>query len=163
MIANMPYPRLEIAVADQHDEFVGHDYCQQILRQKWLTSDVTGEIIPWHSSKLYEKIIYSLCCIPFSVLAIPIYIIGVLFCGGYTNTQEKAKQEQTYPDFDTEQNSLCCGLNTLRRAYYHFSFPINRFIAHTMSHFFFLIILVINSENPNDDDEKLTRTGMTML
>jgi hypothetical protein len=39
---SMIYPRLELAVFDQHMEFATHDYTQQILRTCWLRSDLTG-------------------------------------------------------------------------------------------------------------------------
>ena len=44
-----PFPILEIAIADRHTEFVGHDYCQQLLLNNLLTSRVTGEFINWSS------------------------------------------------------------------------------------------------------------------
>lgn len=38
----MAYPRLQLAVADSHKDFVAHDYIQQALRNYWLRSDLTG-------------------------------------------------------------------------------------------------------------------------
>lgn len=41
----MDYPTLELAVTLRHEEFVGHDYCQQILSEEWVESNETGKRI----------------------------------------------------------------------------------------------------------------------
>eukprot|EP00092_Neocalanus_flemingeri_P103120 GFUD01131922.1.p1 GENE.GFUD01131922.1~~GFUD01131922.1.p1 ORF type:complete len:840 (+),score=155.46 GFUD01131922.1:47-2566(+) len=154
MIDEMPYPRIEVAVADKHEEFVAHDYCQQILREKWLQSDVTGEIMQWHSSKMYEKVFYFIDCVLLYPLHILMYIPTV-FCGGYPKNKEGYQRQKT-PEGDMEEETqFCCGLKLIRQSWLHLSFPINRFIANTISHLLFLIIIVLNSENPEDEDRKI--------
>ena len=41
-VVEMDYPTLELAVTLRHEDFVAHDYCQQILREEWLESNETG-------------------------------------------------------------------------------------------------------------------------
>ena len=44
-ILEMDYPTLQLAVTLRHEEFVGHDYCQQILSEEWVESNETGKRI----------------------------------------------------------------------------------------------------------------------
>ena len=88
LINQMQYPRLEIAVTDKHEEFVGHDYCQQILTQAWLRSDVTRDIIQWSSSKMTVKMLYCLSCF----IMYPVHIltyIPVMVMGGYPKREDR--------------------------------------------------------------------------
>ena len=154
LINDMPYPRLEIAVADKHEEFVGHDYCQQILRQEWLQSDVTGDIIQWHSSKMHEKMFYYVLC----VCLYPVHILAYLpamFMGGYEKKDRHRRIQIKEELQNDEETPLCCGLDFLKKSYLHLSFPINRYIATTISHLIFFVLLFLCSENPWDDDKKI--------
>ena len=143
LIRNMTYPRLEIAELENHEEFVGHDFCQQILREQWLKSDVIGKSIQWNSTSVKDKILYCLSCVllmPFHIFA---YIL-TLFCGGYEPYKHRNNQEK-----------CCFFVNYAKQTWLHLSYPINRFIADTFTHILFLIFLVVASENPNDDPQEL--------
>ena len=155
LINEMPYPRLEIAVADKHEEFVGHDYCQQILTQAWLRSDATGDIIQWQSSNMTVKMLYCLSCF----IMYPVHILAyipVMVMGGYPKREDRLKQtliQEGQPN--DKEPSLCCGLNFLRQSYLHLSFPINRYIANTISYLILLILLIYSSEDPWDEDKSI--------
>ena len=42
-----PYPRIEAVLRTGLEKLVGHDFCQQILREDWLKSQTTGHVIQW--------------------------------------------------------------------------------------------------------------------
>ena len=50
----MKYPRLRLAIEHNHKEFVGHMYCQQILRQTWHGN------VPWQTAAITFKLIHFL-------------------------------------------------------------------------------------------------------
>ena len=52
MFARVRYPRLRLAMEHNHKAFVGHMYCQQMLRQEWHGG------VPWLGKGLKYKILY---------------------------------------------------------------------------------------------------------
>jgi hypothetical protein len=48
------YPRIRLAIEHNHKEFVGHMYCQQMLRQEWQGG------LPWLGKSYQHRIIYSI-------------------------------------------------------------------------------------------------------
>ena len=63
----MKYPRLRLAIEHNHKEFVGHMYCQQMLRQAWY-----GDT-RWQGAPTFYKFLMFL----FHVFMAPFYAIQV--------------------------------------------------------------------------------------
>eukprot|EP00092_Neocalanus_flemingeri_P048313 GFUD01055058.1.p1 GENE.GFUD01055058.1~~GFUD01055058.1.p1 ORF type:complete len:494 (-),score=83.58 GFUD01055058.1:98-1372(-) len=74
-----------------------------------------------------------------------------MLCGGYG----KYKQRNSTNNKDPGENNANCFSSFATQIWLHLSYPINRFIAHTLSYIFFLIFLVLVSENPEDEEDKL--------
>ena len=65
----MKYPRLRLAIEHNHKDFVGHMYCQQVLRQEWHGG------IKWQGAGLLFKIIYTLLQIPLAIVYVLAFLI----------------------------------------------------------------------------------------
>ena len=61
--AKIAYPRIEAAIRTNNVEFVAHDFCQQVLGEKLVKSDLTGEILYWNSANWWDKSIYIVFCL----------------------------------------------------------------------------------------------------
>merc|ERR1719295_814685 len=72
---NVMYPRLETAIRTNNTEFVAHDFCQQVLREKMMKSDLSGKTIPWNSAGMIDKSIYVTSCI---LLMPPLFLSKLL-------------------------------------------------------------------------------------
>ena len=62
----MKYPRLKLAIEHNNKEFVGHVFCQQILRQQW-----HGDVL-WQGTPLMFKIAHFLL----QVLLAPLFVFS---------------------------------------------------------------------------------------
>ena len=62
----MKYPRLKLAIEHNNKEFVGHVFCQQILRQQW-----HGDLL-WQGTPLKFKIVHFLL----QVLLAPLFVFS---------------------------------------------------------------------------------------
>ena len=66
----MKYPRLRLAVEQNHKEFVGHMYSQQVLNQVWY-----GRLENWQEKGLFSKTLHGLILL----LLLPGNIVKKLF------------------------------------------------------------------------------------
>ena len=58
---SMEYPRLQMAIHNDQRAFVGHMFCQQILRSQW-----HGKV-PWHGKTVLFRLLYVLLQIMLTV------------------------------------------------------------------------------------------------
>ena len=131
----MVYPRLEVAIMNRNIDFVAHDFCQQILREKLMQSQETGEVLPWNSSNWIDRGMYILGC----GFMLPIFIACKLgrdiyscFCSA-SNTC--GSDLENSGDGDPVQRRLPSRVVTF------FTFPLNRYIAQSISSIVFLCLL----------------------
>ena len=66
----MKYPRLRLAVEQNHKEFVGHMYSQQVLNQVWY-----GRLENWQEKGLFSKTLHAVILL----LLLPGNIVKKLF------------------------------------------------------------------------------------
>ena len=138
------YPRIETAIKLGQEEFVGNDFCQQILREDWLKSKSTGNIIQWQVSNLLDILLY---CIS-SIIFLPLHVIGYMFvhlrqlCKGKT-PEVDSKQLDERQDYSTS--------NALKEMAHFLTYPINRFIIDCSVLVFYIIVLFATGIQMQDE------------
>ena len=126
------YPRLEVAIQTRNKQFVAHDFCQQILREKLMLSQETGEVLPWNSSNWIEKFIYVIYC----TVMLPVFIVckfgrDISSCLCSSSDMSSRELENMGDDNPSNRKSSWKVLT-------FFSFPLNRYIAQSISSLVFL-------------------------
>jgi len=136
-LKKLRYPRLQMAIINNHKSFVGHMYCQQLLRSQWQGN------VPWQEKSFFFRFTYigAQCLmtpwwILISLLRLVLFDLKV--------TRERWKKA-SLPDsvFD-----YICGPNNLDE-------PINRFFAYTEFYVFFLILITLCVFSPVVDGDEL--------
>eukprot|EP00092_Neocalanus_flemingeri_P006843 GFUD01007388.1.p1 GENE.GFUD01007388.1~~GFUD01007388.1.p1 ORF type:complete len:851 (-),score=173.68 GFUD01007388.1:141-2651(-) len=135
-IERMAHPRLEVAIVTRNIEFVAHDFCQQILRDKLMQSEETGELLPWNSTTFLDKGVYIISCI----FLLPIFIvckvvIDISMCCRPTS-------DSVGEDPENNENNEGVHRKNASRFFTFFTFPQNRFIAQSISLLVFLGFLI---------------------
>ena len=131
----MPYPRLQIAMQNQHKEFVSHMFCQQILRDQWHGN------VPWKHKPRRFKILY---CIVQCLMTFPhiLHWFIRMIIQDFNITQEKWKFSKRSYDFFSGD----CNLDQ----------PLNRFISFTGLYLLYLLLIVMCILTPiTDYDQSL--------
>ena len=82
----MKYPRLRLAIEHNHKEFVGHMFCQQILRQQW-----HGEIL-WQGKPLLFKFLHTLIAVVLAPLFVLSYFLVEFVRSLEAKTSNKLKK-----------------------------------------------------------------------
>ena len=141
-VCRLKYPRINVAIQKYHEDFVSHDYCQQILREEWLRSQYSKKIIQWHSTGYFDQGLYVFSC----VILMPFHLILYPFARFLKRESEVLKDREggnTNHAMPREEN--CCSVikNFLIETSLHFTYPINRFIANILSFLVFLSLLVV--------------------
>ena len=124
------YPRIETAMRTGQERFVGHDFCQQILREDWLKSQTTGNIIQWQVSNIWDILLYCLS----SVFFFPIHLLGciVLHCRNRCSGVSKNSPDQQSHSF----------MRAVREAFSFLTYPINRYITNCCIFILYIILLI---------------------
>ena len=130
------YPRIETALKLGQEEFVGNDFCQQILREDWLKSKSTGNIIQWQVSNLVDILLY---CIS-SIIFLPLHVIGFVFVHLRHRCKGKTPEAYTEQSQEERQGGYCTS-NTLKEMAHFLTYPINRFIINCSVLVFYIIVL----------------------
>ena len=130
------YPRLEAAISTANTEFVSHDFCQQALQKRWLTSDLTGNILPWNSASRVDKLFYVVSC----VVLMPVHFLTKSLQDVYFHFRTEVNPIDVE---DQRKNSQSSCFESF------FSFPFHRFMAHATSSLFFLAIMIAQALKPD--------------
>ena len=133
------YPRIETAIKLRQEEFAGNDFCQQILREDWLKSKSTGNIIQWQVSNLLDILLY---CIS-SIIFLPLHVIGCV----WVHLRHRCKGETP----EVEERRGHCSSNTLREMAHFLTYPINRFIINCSVLVFYIILLFVTGIQMQDE------------
>ena len=129
-------PKVTIAILRGHEDFVSHDYVQQIVGEHWIRSDVTGDIITWNTLS-YRKQLFHLfyCC-----LLLPFHLVFSIFLPILHCCKPGPG------------NSNNCFLSFLKSLCLHFTFPMNRFISGDfITHVIFIILVLLIQYNHQFD------------
>ena len=92
------YPRLDQALKANLKKIVTHDFCQQIIREDWVSSTETRQIITLNDGSALDYLGYYL----FSVLFLPVHVFGCL----YFKFENFFKKEPREPSPTTDRTSL---------------------------------------------------------
>ena len=141
----LKYPRINVAIQTYHEDFVSHDYCQQILREEWLRSEYSDKIIQWHSTGIFDQGMYVLSCLilmPFHILFYPCSVFLVKRKSEACEDSEACKDSEAI-DSKVKEDNCSAITNFLKETSHHFTYPINRFIATILNFLFFLSLLVV--------------------
>ena len=92
------YPRLDQALNSNLKKIVTHDFCQQIIREDWVSSTETRQIITLNDGSALDYLGYYL----FSVLFLPVHVFGCL----YFKFENFFKKEPREPSPTTDRTSL---------------------------------------------------------
>ena len=136
----MKYPRLKLAIEHNNKEFVGHVFCQQILRQQW-----HGDLL-WQGTPLKFKIVHFLL----QVLLAPLFVfsffvaeIGKDFIEDNTSEFTNDTQKITW------KHKIVKECQALKR---NLDVPMNRFLIFSGYYFFFaLTVLNLMSDSATSD------------
>ena len=118
------YPRIEDALECGLEEFIGHDYCQQILGEDWISSRETSNTIQKQRTNIIDIVLYGLS----SLLFLPLHLTGCLY----------SKLRRTCYTGGSAGDS--CN-NILKEHVFHLAYPYNRYVTHTVM--FALYVLAI--------------------
>lgn len=136
------YPRIESAILTRNTEFVAHDFCQQVLRKKLLTSELTGKILPWNSASKIDKALYIVSC----VILMPLHFITKCLQDVYyrfrTTSEPEPVDVEDFGKRKREEQTSCFES--------FFAFPMHRFMAHGASSLLFLAILISQDLLPDN-------------
>ena len=124
----MMYPRLRLAMEYNHKEFVGHMFCQQLLRKQWAHQ----ELWQWIGSPIYQKIIHCLLL----VLTAPFLVLISLYVEIRRSFHLMYNKESTLHGADV----LSKRLNWLRKK---FNVPLNRLIIFTGYYLIFVGMVML--------------------
>ena len=134
------YPRLRLAIEHNHKEFVGHMFCQQMLREQW-----HGDVL-WSGSPMIFKILHFLLLVMMAPIWVLIYIIVKVSKGNIFQNSKKLKR--------------IYGIVTLET-------PLNRFCIFTGWYVLFLVSVIGTIEEKVNEaqhpEETKFRTGYTTL
>ncbi len=133
----MKYPRLRLAVEHSHKEFVGHVYCQQLVRQ-----EINGSV-PWQGKNLLYKLSHLLL----QVLLAPLYIASAIFV--QTGRSFQLIRGGPLPTVES-------GGNSLQRLYFRYlrycdgalinlDAPINKFLTMLGYYIIYLALVAVTS------------------
>lgn len=123
-IANkLKYPRLQIAIQNNHRAFVGHMFCQQVLRTQWHGN------VPWIRKGFWFKFMYFVIQILLTVPFVVSYLIREIIreAGIDRNSWKSKKLSGGAYDYLTGS----CNLDE----------PLNRFISFTGMYLTFVALL----------------------
>ena len=163
------FPRIEDALKCSQEKVIGHDYCQQILREAWHSSSRSRNVVQFQISHTADIILYSIS----SLVLMPIHVVGFLFMGCYKSkgeelnngVDEKEKKEDferaeekcvENNDVDEKEkrkekksNSL---VNVLKECSNFFSYPVNRCISQSGMYLLFTLALMFIGAIQRQDD-----------
>ena len=111
--------------------YCSHEWCQQVLREDWLRSDVTGKTIQWNSTNTTDQILYFISCCLLFPLHILLYPVTILLFKSELKTQSRHG----------------C-LNFLLEIGLHFTYPSNRFLSKGISFLLYLGLLMAYFATP---------------
>ena len=124
------YPKVNISIKRRHEDFVAHDYVQQLMGEKWTQSEVSDDIedrLTWNTLDSKRQALYFFYCILF----LPFHVLFYPFC---TILKKKGTNK-------TDKQNSC--LRFLRGLSLHFTYPVNRFISsNVISQIFFIGFLL---------------------
>ena len=135
----MMYPRLRLALEYNHKEFVGHTFCQELLRKQWAHQ----ESWQWIGSPIYQKIIHCLLL----VIVAPFLVLISLYVEMRRSYHLICNNESTLHGADV----LSKRLNWLRKK---FNVPLNRLIIFTGYYLIFVgivMLTIFDKQNEIDD------------
>ena len=103
------YPRLYQALNSNLKKIVTHDFCQQIIREDWVSSTETSNMIKLDNCSAQDYLGYYL----FSVLFLPVHVFGCLYFkfehlfkkDEKNDEDERKEEEKSYPS-PTDRTSL---------------------------------------------------------
>ena len=129
----MKYPRLRLAIEHNHKEFVGHMFCQQILRQQW-----HGNIL-WQGKPLIFKFLHTLI----EVVLAPLFVFAYFLV-------EVVRSLEMYEDNVSESSILAPFTGSWRSQIikkskvmsFQLDVPLNRFLI--FSGYYLLFVVAIN-------------------
>ncbi len=124
----MTYPRLQMAIQNNHKAFVGHMFCQQVLRDQW-----HGKV-PWQGRSTTFRAVYCLV----EAFTLPGWILQYLTRSFIADLGMKRSPNRS---FWTGR----CNLDE----------PLNRFIAHTAMYVIFLSLVMLSIFSPVVDSTEL--------
>ena len=167
------FPRIEDALKCSQEKLIGHDYCQQILREAWHSSSRSRNVVQFQISHTADIILYSIS----SLVLMPFHVIGFLFLGCYkskskeknndVDKKEKKEdceraEEQCVENNDVDEkekliekksNSL---VNILKECFNFFSYPVNRCISQSGMYLLYtLALMTIGAIRQQDDLDDL--------
>ena len=116
------YPRLRLAIELNHKEFVGHMFCQQVLREQW-----HGDVL-WPGSPFVFKLLHFLL----QVLLAPITVI--LYCLYYFGRYFKITSKMEW-------------MNTI----VNLDIPLNRFLIFTGYYLIYVGVVMLTIQNKMEE------------
>ena len=128
---NVVLPKVNISIKRRHEDFVAHDYVQQIMGEKWtqsLISDDDNDRLTWNTLNFPRQALYFFYCLLFFPIHVLLFPFSILF------------KKKSWEKSDS-QNSC---LRFLRGMCLHFTYPVNRFISSdVISQMLFIFFLLI--------------------
>ncbi len=139
-VKRMDYPRLQMAIVNNHKAFVGHMYCQQVLRNKWNGG------VPWQGKGILFRLVYiflQLLMLPWWSL---MYYAKITFRDFGLDEKHPEKRPSFIPYSVYEYITGSTNLDK----------PLNRYISFTIMYFFFLFLVLWCIFSPVIEAEDLT-------
>ncbi len=124
-VKRMRYPRLQMAILNNHKAFVGHTYCQQLLRNEWHGN------VPWQGKSFWYRITYILAQAVMLIWWSFFYLLKVIFADFGLTADERRRPEY----FPSSVYYYITGATNLDE-------PLNRFLSFTISYIFFLFLII---------------------
>ena len=120
------YPRIEDALSYGLENFIGHDFCQQILGEEWVSSRETSSSIVKHTYNILDFIISGIS----SLIFLPLHILGCI----YFKLKKLCKKENL--------SSQSCH-KVVKEHVFYLAYPRNRYVTNTLMFFLYIIAIFV--------------------
>ena len=132
------YPKLQMAIQRNHKTFVGHMFCQQILRDQW-----HGQV-PWNGRSLRFRVLYSFFQMTLTIFFVMHHIARTICRDLGVNPTKNRKNKYLKSSLNFIMGP--CNLDE----------PINRFLSFTGMYFAFCSLIIVCILKPITDPQQLT-------
>ena len=129
----MKYPRLRLAIEHNQKEFVGHMFCQQILRQQWHGN------IPWQGKPFLFKFLHFLIKVMLAPLFVFSYLLAEVVRSLGMYEDKVSELPSSVPSTESWRSQIIKKSKVMN---FSLDVPLNRFLI--FSGYYMLFVVAIN-------------------
>ena len=129
----MKYPRLRLAIEHNQKEFVGHMFCQQILRQQWHGN------IPWQGKPFLFKFLHFLIKVILAPLFVFSYLLAEVVRSLGMYEDKVSELPSSVPSTESWRSQIIKKIKVMN---FSLDVPLNRFLI--FSGYYMLFVVAIN-------------------